>query len=147
MLAFTMLWAYMSFSQFLIIWSGNLAEEIPWYLGGRRRLAVRGAVADRLPLLRAVLLPAGPREQAESPTALAVAAALVIHFVNDAWLSCPPSARRAALKLLALAPASLGVGGPLGRGVRPEPGSRPLVPRNDPQLADVLEHAHHAGGH
>ena len=27
-----MLWAYMSFSQFLIIWSGNLAEEIPWYL-------------------------------------------------------------------------------------------------------------------
>ena len=27
-----MLWAYMAFSQFLIIWSGNLAEEIPWYL-------------------------------------------------------------------------------------------------------------------
>ena len=27
-----MLWAYMSFSQFLIIWSGNLTEEIPWYL-------------------------------------------------------------------------------------------------------------------
>ena len=32
MLAFTMLWAYMSFSQYLIIWSGNLTEEIPWYL-------------------------------------------------------------------------------------------------------------------
>ena len=32
MLAFTMLWAYMSFSQYLIIWSGNLPEEIPWYL-------------------------------------------------------------------------------------------------------------------
>lgn len=31
MLAFTMLWGYLSFSQFLIIWSGNLAEEIPWY--------------------------------------------------------------------------------------------------------------------
>jgi hypothetical protein len=31
-LAFTMLWAYMSFSQLLIIWSGNLNEEIPWYL-------------------------------------------------------------------------------------------------------------------
>ena len=26
-----MLWAYLSFSQFLIIWSGNLPEEIPWY--------------------------------------------------------------------------------------------------------------------
>ena len=32
LLAFVMLWAYLSFSQFLIIWSGNLAEEIPWYL-------------------------------------------------------------------------------------------------------------------
>jgi hypothetical protein len=32
LLAFIMLWAYMVFSQYLIIWSGNLAEEIPWYL-------------------------------------------------------------------------------------------------------------------
>ncbi len=31
-LAFVMLWAYVSFSQYLIIWSGNLPEEIPWYL-------------------------------------------------------------------------------------------------------------------
>ena len=30
--AFTMLWAYLSFSQFLIIWSANLPEEIPWYM-------------------------------------------------------------------------------------------------------------------
>jgi len=29
--AFTMVWAYLSFSQFLIIWSANLPEEIPWY--------------------------------------------------------------------------------------------------------------------
>ena len=32
MLAFTMLWAYLNFSQFLIVWSGNLPEEIPWYI-------------------------------------------------------------------------------------------------------------------
>ena len=31
-MAFVMLWAYVSFSQFLIIWSGNLPEETPWYL-------------------------------------------------------------------------------------------------------------------
>lgn len=30
-LAFVMLWAYMAFSQYLIIWSGNLPDEIPWY--------------------------------------------------------------------------------------------------------------------
>jgi hypothetical protein len=32
MLAFTMLWAYFGFSQYLIIWSGNLPEEAEWYL-------------------------------------------------------------------------------------------------------------------
>jgi len=32
MLAFVMLWAYFSFSQYLIIWSGNLPVEISWYL-------------------------------------------------------------------------------------------------------------------
>jgi hypothetical protein len=31
-LAFVMLFAYFSFSQWLIIWSGNLPEEISWYL-------------------------------------------------------------------------------------------------------------------
>lgn len=32
MFAFMVLWAYLSFSQFLIIWAGNLPDEIPWYL-------------------------------------------------------------------------------------------------------------------
>jgi len=31
MLAFVMLWAYFSFSQYLIIWAGNLPLEIAWY--------------------------------------------------------------------------------------------------------------------
>ena len=32
LLAFVMMWAYLSFSQFLLIWSENVPEEIPWYL-------------------------------------------------------------------------------------------------------------------
>jgi hypothetical protein len=32
LLTFIMLWAYFSFSQWLIIWSGNLPEEIHWFL-------------------------------------------------------------------------------------------------------------------
>ncbi|MGI8811909.1 MAG: hypothetical protein ACR2IH_05200 [Pyrinomonadaceae bacterium] len=32
LLAFVMLWAYCSYSQFLLIWSGNLREEITWYI-------------------------------------------------------------------------------------------------------------------
>ncbi|HUA00573.1 MAG TPA: hypothetical protein VMB02_09600 [Candidatus Aquilonibacter sp.] len=31
MLAMVLLWTYLSFSEFLIIWSGNLKNEIPWY--------------------------------------------------------------------------------------------------------------------
>jgi hypothetical protein len=30
--AFVMLYIYLAFAQFLIIWSGNLPDEIPWYL-------------------------------------------------------------------------------------------------------------------
>lgn len=36
MLAFTMLWGWFSLSQWLIIWSGNLPEEISWYLNRTR---------------------------------------------------------------------------------------------------------------
>ena len=32
MLALTMVWAYFNFSQFLIIWSGNIPEETGWFL-------------------------------------------------------------------------------------------------------------------
>jgi hypothetical protein len=27
-----MLWAYFEFSQLVVVWSGNLTDEIPWYL-------------------------------------------------------------------------------------------------------------------
>lgn len=32
MFAFVIIWAYMSFGQYLIIWSGDLAESVPWYV-------------------------------------------------------------------------------------------------------------------
>ena len=32
LLAFSLFWAYMSFIQYLIIWAGNLPEEVVWYL-------------------------------------------------------------------------------------------------------------------
>ncbi len=44
LLAFLMVFGYFSFSQFLIIWSGNLPNEITWYLrrlsGGWQWLAI-----------------------------------------------------------------------------------------------------------
>ena len=67
LLAFTMLWAYLSFSQFLIIWSGNLPEEIPWYV--KRTTGSWGYVAIAL-VVGHFFLPfaaapvAGPQEAA-----------------------------------------------------------------------------------
>ena len=52
LLAFVMIWAYFSFSQFLIIWSANLPEEIPWY---SRAAEPRLAVGEPLPAGRPVL--------------------------------------------------------------------------------------------
>lgn len=46
MLANVMLWGYFTFSQFLIIWAGNLPDEIPFYAG--RRVGGWGIVADIL---------------------------------------------------------------------------------------------------
>jgi hypothetical protein len=53
LLTFVMLWAYMEFSQFLIIWGGNLTEEIPWYL--RRMQGVWGRVGLLLVVFNFVL--------------------------------------------------------------------------------------------
>ena len=53
MLTFVILWAYMAFSQYLIIWSGNLPEEIPWYL--RRLQGGWGWVGVALVLFHFVL--------------------------------------------------------------------------------------------
>jgi hypothetical protein len=49
-----MLWAYLAFSQFLIIWSGNLPEEIPWYV---RRLHGPWAPVGILLLVGHFMLP------------------------------------------------------------------------------------------
>ena len=68
--AFLMLWAYLSFSQFLIIWSANLAEEIPHYLTRvGRRLAMRQRVRDRAAVRAALRAAAVARHQARRPAA------------------------------------------------------------------------------
>jgi hypothetical protein len=53
LLTFVMLWAYLEFSQFLIIWGGNLSGEIPWYI--RRMQGAWGRVGLLLVLLNFAL--------------------------------------------------------------------------------------------
>src|SRR5579883_2145175 len=91
LLTFVMLWAYMSFSQYLVIWSGNLTEEIPWYL--RRSRDGWRWVCGALMLFHFFV----PfflllfRESKRDPRILgAIAAAiLVMHFVDLVWLIIP----------------------------------------------------------
>ena len=67
-LAFIMVWAYFSFSQWLIIWAGNLPAEITFYL---KRIndgwGYVAAVPRALPLLRSVRDPALAAVQARHP--------------------------------------------------------------------------------
>jgi hypothetical protein len=91
MFAFTMLWAYFSFSQFLIIWSGNLPEEIPWYL--ERMRGVWGFVAIALVLVQfaAPFLLLLSRDLKRNPHLLRNVALVVLamRFVDLLWLIKP----------------------------------------------------------
>jgi hypothetical protein len=53
MLALVMLWAYMSFSQYLITYSGNMTEEVSWYV--QRRMGGWGLVSIALIPLHFIL--------------------------------------------------------------------------------------------
>ncbi|MDQ3328459.1 MAG: hypothetical protein M3506_08060 [Chloroflexota bacterium] len=91
MLAFTILWTYFSFSQFIIIWSGNLPQEAVWYTvrlesgWGWIGLALL-LFAFSLPFL---LLLSRPLK--ENYRSLVVVAAIVafMQYVNLYYLSVP----------------------------------------------------------
>jgi hypothetical protein len=91
MLAFVMLWAYFSFSQFLIIWSGNLPEEIPWYiqrLNGPWKLIAGFIILFHFILPFFLLL---PKKANRNPRILVTVALLVIvmRYVDLYWLIGP----------------------------------------------------------
>jgi hypothetical protein len=96
MLTFVMLWAYCAFSQYLLIWSGNLRAEIPWYL--RRVRGGWGWVALALIVFHFFL----PfflllfREIKDHRRSLAAVAAVVIllRLVDLFWLVEPAFYRR-----------------------------------------------------
>ena len=91
LLAFVMLWAYLNFSQFLIIWSGNLPEEIPWYINrfrdGWQYLALV-LVVGHFALPFALLL---SRDLKRNPSVLSKIAVfvLVMRLADLIWLIAP----------------------------------------------------------
>jgi hypothetical protein len=144
MLAFVMLWMYMSFSQFLIIWSGNLRNEIPWYqqrvFGKWAPIAVTLLVLHFfVPFL--LLLQRGVKRRLAVLSRVAVLL-LVLTLVDIYWLLVPSYETLAPqFRLLDLF-AVMGIGGVWLAAFLGQLKKLPLLPLHDPRFEGVLEHGH-----
>jgi hypothetical protein len=141
LLAFTMLWAYVNFSQFLIVWSGNISEETPFYI--QRLHGGWGAIAVVLLLfhfaLPFALLLSRPLKRNARSLAIVAGLMLVMQLVDLYWLIGPDLLTQghghAPLRLHWMDFAStLGVGGLwlflFARQVR----TRPVLPLGEPAV-------------
>jgi hypothetical protein len=143
MLAFVMVWAYFSFSQFLIIWSGNLPEEIPWYLrrmtGGWQWVAL-SLIVFHFALPFVLLL---SRSLKRSRTLLIRVAALVfaMRLLDTFWMTIP-AFHEGALRLhwMDLA-TTISLGGIFMALCVRRLKQSPLLPVRDPYLKEALSHA------
>jgi len=91
LLAFVMLWTYMSFSQLLLIWAGNLPEEIVWYVhrseGGWQIIGIAlAACYFALPFF--LLLSRDIKRRPERLRVVALAL-VVMSVVHHHWLIAP----------------------------------------------------------
>jgi hypothetical protein len=145
LLAFVMLWAYFSFSQFLIIWSANLPEEIPWYLrrmdGGWQWVGLV-LIFGHFALPFMLLLSSDLKKQGRT---LIVIALLVIamRIVDLFWQIGPLHGEDhfGVHWLDAVAPIALG--GVWLALFLWQLGTRPLLPLGEPYLNEALEHGRH----
>ena len=146
MLAFIMLWAYFSFSQFLIIWAGNLPEEIPFYLA---RMRYGWGVVSLIIIFGHFVLPFCfllSRELKRRPKRLAQVAWFIvaIRFIDLIWLVAPEFNQGTMWFPVSLANIGLPIG-LFGIWVYLFAGqlrSRALLPANDPYFKEMLAHGH-----
>jgi hypothetical protein len=138
--AFTVFWAYIGFSQFFLIWYGNIPEETIFYrvrLAGGWRLVTIALAVGHFALPFFFLM---SRSMKRNATTLVLAALwlLAMHFVDVYWLVIPSIEGLGARPGIVDVAALLAVGGAflalLGRLVV----TSPLVPAHDPRLAESL---------
>ena len=145
MLALVMVWAYFNLSQWLIIWSGNLPEETPWYLkridGGWRIVAI-GLVIFHFAVPFIILLSQTIKKR---PKTLALVAVFILLMrMIDYYFHIGPSpmmsgAIEAHLSWMDFT-APVGIGGIWLWWFFGELKTRPLVPINDPFLDNAIAH-------
>ena len=154
LLAFIMIWAYFSFSQYLIIWAGNLPEEIPWYL--RRTQHGWGYVAVALVVLHFalpfVLLLSRDLKRTARLLSMVALLVLVMRVVDLFWTIAPSikAAEHAAAGAAHHGPSAIvgyalsfilpvGVGGIWVWYFTRQLVQRPLLPLGDEGLDKALE--------
>lgn len=146
LLAFLMLWGYMEYFQYLLIWAGNLTDEIPWYLrrieGGWLGVALAlGGIGFLVPFWFLLFRPLkrNPR------TLRAIAALLIVmRLVDTYWLVKPPFEPGGPLVSWLDIAAVVGLGGVWLAVFLRQLTGRPLLVRYDPRFVPALEAAREA---
>ena len=150
LLALVMLWAYFAFSQFLIIWSGNLPEEIEYYL--IRIQGAWGAIIVTVAILHfgAPFLFLLSRSLKRNPHKLVLVALLVLvmRVIDLLWMLLPAfTHEHFSFKTFLFAIiAPIAIGGLWLWFFFWQLGKRALIPINDSQFESVMEQQH-ASGH
>lgn len=147
LLALVMLWTYFAFSQFLIIWSGNLPEEIHYYLprihGGWGALVMAVVLLHfAFPFL--FLL---SRSFKRNPRLLLMVALLILvmRLLDFFWTIAPSFTHEHFHISWMDIVAPIAMGGLWLAVFTWALERRPLIPINDPQYETVLEQHAHAG--
>ena len=146
LMAFTMFWAYTSFAQLIILWSNNIVETNPYYLlrfgplwkGVGLFLMFFGFFAPFLILFSRWV------KRKRSALVLVAVWAIIVRF-TDVFFFIVPNYERSGFQLTLMdAGALLGIGGLWLAAFAYLYSSRPVLPVNDPRLAQHEEHAHEA---
>ncbi|HEX9545267.1 MAG TPA: hypothetical protein VF955_08780 [Pyrinomonadaceae bacterium] len=149
LLALVMLWSYFAFSQFLIIWSGNLPEEIRWYLPRTR--GAWGALALAVVVLHFAFpfLFLLSRSLKRNPHTLALVAGLILvmRLLDLLWMITPNFTGDVFHVSWMDIVAPLAIGGLWLAVFGWQLNKRALIPINDPQFEGVLQQAHSHAGH
>jgi hypothetical protein len=143
MLTFTMVWAYFSFSQWLIIWAGNLPEEITWYM--RRLNGGWGSIGLFLVVFHFVvpfvLLLSRPfKRDIRRLVGLAVWL-MLMRYLDLFWIIEPNFSKRLSLTLSDIV-VPVAIGGIWLAYFFRNLDSMPLLPAYDVFANEVLEPAH-----
>jgi hypothetical protein len=147
MLAFIMVWAYFSFSQWLIIWAGNLPTEITFYL---KRLSGGWAgvglflVIFHFAVPFALLLSRPFKRDIRKLVWLA-SWLILMRFVDLFWIIEPNFSRTFTVRIADIV-VPIAIGGFWLAYFFYNLGALPLLPAYDPSAVEVLEPAHHHGG-